>query len=237
MINRSLNKGFTLFELVVVITISGLVFSIMAYFYVAFIKNKLYEEKRLTIFNQQMLTQEYLSKYIQNSLPITVGLSADQKCVQFNSVLGAGIFSSSAIAGEALFEKVFLDKNAEKNHKQVRYLSLLNKGVEVTDKLHAVFLTSNNTIETDIKISNSAGNAFLLLSDLNRFCLYDNQIRLYRNGNSSEYVPIAENVFSKQPFNLKKSSRNFFQLHIDLNFGDDVASLNSNFVITSTYEY
>lgn len=237
MIKRWSNQGFTLFELLVVITIAGFVFSVMAYLYTGFVKNKLYEAKRSSIFNQQMLTQEYLSRYIKNALPSTLDVSNDKQCVQFMSVLGSGIFLSMPVNYDDLLKKVSLDENAQKNSQEIRYLMPLNKPKEDLGKLTPVFSVSESIIGVDLQSDSVFDTAFILLSGAKRFCLHDKQLLFYKNTNFSDYLLITEHVFSDQPFALKEESPSFSQLYVNLNFGDDVLSLRSDYIITTDYEY
>jgi len=233
---RAKQKGFTLFEMILVISLCGFIFSALSFFYVSFLKNNLHNIKKTSILEAQLLSKEYLSRYIYNALPSSIKVSNDASCIEFKVILGSGIILTENPPSTRLFSPISLSSDVGQNYSQARYISFVNESQSPVKKIYPVISMTENRIGLDVNSNDLDRSAIILLSDQKRFCLVEQQIRFYNSNMQSGYEPVVDRVFSTAPFLLSRINDESLQLTVDLNFGEEGSSFNSSYSITVNHE-
>ena len=236
--NNNKQNGFTLFEILLVISLAGFLFAVLSFFYVSFLKNKLINVEQLSILEDQLFTKEYISRYIHSALPSTIKVNSDSSCVEFNTIVGSGIFLAENTPSANFLKPVLITKNLDKKL-QARYISIINDNTNRAESLYPLLSVTENFIGLDSPQTHFDGSAFILLTETNRFCLEQQQLRFYNNSNRNELSiePVVNGVTSSVPFSITQSNNDSFLLNIDLNYGDDRSLNYSSYSLLVKHEY
>ena len=240
--NNNKQNGFTLFEIILVISLAGFLFAVLSFFYVSFLKNKLINVEQLSVLEDQLFTKEYISRYIHSALPSTIKVNSDSSCVEFNTIVGSGIFLAENTPSANFLKPVLITTNLDKKL-QARYISIINDNTNGAESLYPLLSVTENFIGLDSPQAQFDGSVFILLTETNRFCLEQQQLRFYNNNNNNNnsnelsIEPVVNGVTSSLPFSITQSNNDSFLLNIDLNYGDDRSFNHSSYSLLVKYEY
>jgi len=235
-------RGFTLFEVVVVIALSATIFSFSSYFYIGFVKNNLEYSARLSYLEKSIITREILSRYLSNTLAGSVRLSNNKQCIHFMQIVGAGGFYQGEILQGV--NDIYLDESAQRNINEASYIAMV-KNTHSASQLNAtvdniipIFSLSPQQLMLANSINIGSNNLphFFLLSSPMAFCINDKKILLFKNlrrtnnniNLQASHAVLVSGIHSAQAFELEVVSKNQRNVYIDIVFGDKTSAIKLN---------
>jgi len=96
------NKGFTLIELVLVITVMSILFAMGSRFIVSATESYSLANNRALLLNQGRQVTEQVSRLLRNSLPNSIRISGSGRCIEYLPIVaGANYETDVAVSGDS----------------------------------------------------------------------------------------------------------------------------------------
>ncbi|MFT6102091.1 MAG: MSHA biogenesis protein MshO [Granulosicoccus sp.] len=190
----SQHNGFTLIELITVMVILGVIASFSTTFVVSVMRSAVNVNEQNQLLTNSQLTTEYMIRRLRNALPFSLRITNDGACLQFMPIVSSGLyldilpsdangaFATGSFTPIAVSPFIISDG-------QAGFLAIAASSI---DEIYGVnprslaaidSVTSNSITLTDDKrwLRNSINQRFYIAESPSAFCLFDNELRLYRD--------------------------------------------------------
>ncbi len=239
------HKGFTLFEMIIVMTILSIILVIGSNIVISLIKGQRLIKNESQLITDVQLTNDRIKKQLRNALPFSPRVTNNRRCLTFLPIIAGGFYLSPlpdqsnalppsgrsspipvssyyAIAGENINNAIYISVGAGGNSEL--YGNNSRSLVEVRSRTNA-----DITLERDHQWQrNSLRQKFYLIGSVKAFCLIGDELRYYNN-----VTQTASNVDLSSSYDLLVRSVNA----INRVFSVDDGSSGCQHCVTLSLEY
>lgn len=237
-------KGFSLIELITVVVVLSVVAAISVGFVVDATDSYQRTQTRAALVNTARASLEQMTRQLRGALPYSVRVTNSGACIEFMPIAGGG-FYREPVPDEANGAPAHTSIDTaphEVNFGDARYLSI---GALASDEIYGASpgalaaIDSRSATQVSFAsrtwVRNSVAQRFYLLDEPRAFCLFDSQLRVYRDQSltggvdpNDDYRLLARNAGSPgTPFALSAASesRNVrVTLNLDFSEGGETMS-------------
>jgi MSHA biogenesis protein MshO len=191
------HAGFTLLEILAVIIVLSFITIGGSTFFITLVNAQLMVDRQSSLLVDSELAFMRMAKQLRSALPFSLMLTNKQHCLKFTPVIGYGFYSSFAKNINNQSIPVSLDPsfvNAIKKYESPTYLYTRQKykanSSFYSQKLTSVSssyltvsaaLTEQTIVDTELANNSPYDHKFYLLAMPSAFCLFDDELRYYKN--------------------------------------------------------
>ncbi len=212
------HAGFTLLEILTVIIILSFITIGGSTFFITLVNAQLMVDRQSSLLVDSELAFMRIAKQLRSALPASLMLTNKQHCLKFTPVIGYGFYSNIANDTNHQSIPVTLDSsfvNAVKHYESPTYFYTRQKHTASSSfyrhkltSVSASYLTvsaaliKKTIVDADIQKNSYYGHNFYVLAMPSAFCLFDDELRYYKNlaisadniGASDSYTVISKFV-------------------------------------------
>ena len=187
-------QGFTLIELIAVMVILGVLASFSTTFVVSVMRSAVDVSQKNRLLSNTQLATNYMARRLRNALPFSLRLLNDGACIQFMPIVASGLYmdllpseANGAFASGSftpITVSPFLMASGSADYLAIAASNSDELYGAVTGSLASIDTVTATTITLDNDkrwLRNSINQRFYIVESPSAFCLFNQELRLYRD--------------------------------------------------------